>query len=95
MLLVVCADSDNSRVEPVKFVLVLRELAQLPHAKGSPVTTVENKDHAGAASGGEMERLSVLILKSEIGRRLAVNKSKLRFGNPHQDDRKQADNEDR
>ena len=42
-----------------------------------------------------MEGLSVLILKREIRSSLAVNESQLRFRNPHQDDRKQADDEDR
>src|SRR5258708_22102287 len=89
MLLVVRADSDNSSVELVKLGLMLRELTQLLHAEGSPVTTVENKDHSGAASGVEMERLSVLILKREIRSSLAVNESQLRSRNPHQDERKQ------
>jgi hypothetical protein len=95
MLLVICADRDDSRVKLVKLGFVLRELAQLLHSKKSPITTVEDQDNAGTTSSSEMERLSVLILEREIGSGLAVNEGQLRFGNPHQQNRKQADNQNR
>jgi len=59
---------------------VLRELAQLARAVGSPRTAVKEQQHALAALSGQPEHSPVLVLQGEIRGGSALSGSDLRLG---------------
>jgi hypothetical protein len=63
---IIHADGDDAGIELMEIALVPRELAQLHHAKGSPVAAIENEENAVAALIGQVERLAGLIREREV-----------------------------
>src|SRR5262245_58972628 len=70
MRFVINADRDHLCVLSVKVSLPLRELAQLIHAEGSPISTVEKQHNSTAMLCSEVEILTGNILQSEVWRNL-------------------------
>lgn len=68
---VVNADSDQARLEGDKLSGVPRELAQLTRAIGSPISSIENQEHALAVHRSQMKRSAVFVLEDEIRSGLA------------------------
>jgi hypothetical protein len=77
VLAVVNANSDQMCVERFELSYVPRELAQLACAVGSPVSAVEDQEHALAAQRREADGLTVFVIKDEVRRRLAHRKRDL------------------
>jgi hypothetical protein len=59
---------------------VLRELAQLTRAVGSPIATVENQEQALAAHRSQVKNSAVLVSECEIGSKLAHGRGRVRPG---------------
>jgi hypothetical protein len=79
---VINTDSNNSCVEGMEFLRVLRELAQLACAVRSPVPPIETQEHASATQWRKTNGFAVLVLKCKVWRRLALSGSDL---GPRQD----------
>src|SRR5690242_10929512 len=63
---IVNADRYYFGILGIKVGFPLRELAQLVHAKGSPVSTIEIQHNSAATLGSEIEIVSRSVLQSEI-----------------------------
>jgi len=77
---IIYTDGDDGGLEGGELIFVLRELAQLLLAVGSPVSTVEDDEHALAVQGSEREVLAVLVFQGKERRGFAGCRSDLRLG---------------
>jgi hypothetical protein len=82
VLAVVNADGYKTGVEGVELFRMPRELAQLARAVRSPVTPIENQEHASATHWRKTNGLAVLVLECKVWRRFALSGSDL---GPRQD----------
>jgi hypothetical protein len=80
VLAVVNANSDQTCVEGFEISCVPRELAQLARAVRSPVSPIEDQEHAFAAHRRQADGLTVFVLEDEVRRRLARRRRDLRPG---------------
>src|SRR5215475_5839994 len=80
MLLIVHTDSHDFDLQLFKFACLLRQTAQLCHAEGSPVASVEIEEHPGATLPGKSKTVTVLVLQAEIRRGFACRGGGLWLG---------------
>lgn len=80
---IVNTEGDNLDIALVEIAFVLRELAQLAHAKGSPVAAIKDKQYRATMQRGESEVVTILVFEREVGSRLALRRRDLRLRHLH------------
>ena len=77
VLAIVNTDGHKLCADRIELFRVLRELAQLTRAVGSPVPTVEDQEHALAAHRCQTKRLALFVLQGKLRRGLILGRRNL------------------
>lgn len=80
MLLIIDTDGKQAHPELLELVVVLRELAQLARAIGSPMAAIEDHQRWFSPQRRKPQRLSPLVRECEVGSELTLRGCDLRLG---------------